>query len=416
MYSNHGSITRAQLNFIGGVFDTSKGSTLTVKAIGGWRYSDRKYLVECNLCSKDTELFPTLFESTKSKLNSGSIPCGCAKSYRWNKRQYEVRIKRECLKDSSVFLGFASEWKGNQTYILIRCCRNHEPYKVMISNFFAGKRCKHCSRILSEEQMLQRESDQVTMFMRSGKFSKDYKFKRLHIGANSYVRDWVYTCPFCSNDEYVQAGVCSGMFYTTSATLRNGIYSCRCANTYRWTEAQREYQIAKRLKVLCGVFIGWRDEGYINTDNSYFTWRCCNNHLCESPLKSFLSGNGCKHCSDSNGSYNGYFPERVEEQDYLYVMDFLVSTKVGRSFEISRRQGELRRASGLTDSPEILQAYTASHQVVYDIEQAIHEELRERSFQYTCDFTNECFTKDCWYILQNILEDYVSSGNLVRVK
>ena len=115
------------------------------------------------------------------------------------------------------------------------------------------------------------------------------------------------------------------------------------------------------------------------------------------------------------GNSNGYYEERANEVDYLYVMDFKVSTKVGRSFDITRRQGELKRKAEIDFYPEVLQSYTASHKTIFDTEQAIHAQLRSRGFQYYCDFTNECFTVDCWNILQEILEDFVSNGVIKRL-
>ena len=96
-------------------------------------------------------------------------------------------------------------------------------------------------------------------------------------------------------------------------------------------------------------------------------------------------------------------------------MDFLEPYKVGRSFDVERRRKDLKNKEGVKGLPTILQTYTAIHKVIYDTEQSIHSELRERGFQYKCDWTWECFTKDSWYILQEILEDYTSSGVIERV-
>jgi len=96
-------------------------------------------------------------------------------------------------------------------------------------------------------------------------------------------------------------------------------------------------------------------------------------------------------------------------------MDFCVSTKVGRAFNIENRRTNLRRISGVVDKPEVLQSYTATHQVVFDTEQEIHAELRQRGFQHDCDWTNECFTKACWETLQELLEGFVREGVLERL-
>lgn len=46
------------------------------------------YSVTCNICSKDTTLFPQEFEIMKSNLLKGRLPCGCSKGYNWKKWQY----------------------------------------------------------------------------------------------------------------------------------------------------------------------------------------------------------------------------------------------------------------------------------------------------------------------------------------
>lgn len=144
---------------------------------------------------------------------------------------------------------------------------------------------------------------------------------------------------------------------------------------------------------------------------------CKDNHYCETPAVNFIcQDTRCGTCARESGNCNGYYPERADEKDYLYIMDIVrIATKVGRSFDVSSRAGNIKREIGLPHKPEILQAYTATHQVIYDTEQTLHAELRERGFQYYCDWTNECFTKDCWFILQEILEDYVNSGTLERI-
>jgi hypothetical protein len=42
---------------------------------------DKLYILKCNKCSKDSELFGEgYFRSTKGNLVKGAVPCGCSKS------------------------------------------------------------------------------------------------------------------------------------------------------------------------------------------------------------------------------------------------------------------------------------------------------------------------------------------------
>lgn len=400
-----------QMAFIGSEFPTSESGILTVVDIlpKDDPKRDFKCLVKCSICHEDEELFPELLKIDKGDLKRGGVPCGCAKNRRWTKEQYEVKVKRRCDEFGYSFVGFC-EWKGTNTKLILTCPEGHKWDTTTINSFlsiYIG--CPKCAGRYKPH------SEIVKQFNKKGAydgfiFSKNNN-KKTKQGKKSY---WDYTCPVCSEDEYVKAVVCSGIFTATASDLNRGVKCCRCARGYRWTKEQREYQINKICEDENLKFVGW--VGEYKDCKSKFKWLCTNGHKCSSTVNSFINGKcRCKTCFEESGNCNGYYPERTEEKDFLYVMDFLTPYKVGRSFDVGQRRKDLRNKEGISGLPEALQTYTATHQVIYDTEQAIHAELRERGFQYHCDWTNECFTKDCWYILQEILEDYVSSGTIKRV-
>ena len=51
-----------------------------------------------------------------------------------------------------------------------------------------------------------------------------------------------------------------------------------------------------------------------------------------------------------------------------------------------------------------LRIFTATHQEIYDYEQELHNELRERNFQHYVDWSTECFENDCQFILNKLLD------------
>jgi hypothetical protein len=51
-----------------------------------------------------------------------------------------------------------------------------------------------------------------------------------------------------------------------------------------------------------------------------------------------------------------------------------------------------------------LRIFTSTHQEIYDFEQELHTELRERNFQHYVGWSNECFDNDCHYVLNKILD------------
>src|SRR5574343_21305 len=118
-----------------------------------------------------------------------------------------------------------------------------------------------------------------------------------------------------------------------------------------------------------------------------------------------VSGTRCSGCWKDTGNGNGYFPERKDETDYLYVLNFNGKfIKVGRSFDIERRIGELQRESGTQEIIK-LRIFTATHQEIYDLEQELHSELRERNFQHYVGWSTECFENESLYVLNKLLDN-----------
>lgn len=114
----------------------------------------------------------------------------------------------------------------------------------------------------------------------------------------------------------------------------------------------------------------------------------------------------CGGCAKDDSGFYGYYPERKDEQDYLYVLNFDNKfIKVGRSFDIDERIKGLKYESGIPKRKiHKLRIFTAAHQEIYDYEQELHSELRERNFQYYVDWSTECFENDSLFILNKLLD------------
>ena len=73
------------------------------------------YLLRCNICLRDTELFEGgYFRSNKGNLERGKSPCGCATNYVWTKEQYKILCFRKAESLGYTFIGFHGDWKGVQ--------------------------------------------------------------------------------------------------------------------------------------------------------------------------------------------------------------------------------------------------------------------------------------------------------------
>lgn len=223
-------------------------------------------------------------------------------------------------------------------------------------------------------------------------------------------------CSICSKDVELWP---RGSITSKKDNLVKGQSFCGCTFNPRWTQEQREYQIGKVCLDENLKFVGWDHiKGYINSW-SKFNWLCSEGHKCTSTVDNFLiQGNRCITCYKQKqkelGYYNGYYPERKDEKDFLYIMNFNGKyIKVGRAFDIDNRLN--KRKSGLIDCSKvsrenikILQVFTSNHQTIYDTEQWLHSELRERGFEYNEEdglWSIELFDIDSLPVLDYLMKD-----------
>ena len=399
--------------FIGEKFTTPKGGILTVKE----RYSSGKhpkYICECSICSKDKELWPygSIIGDKNTLLNAGCC-CGCSKSNRWSEDQNYIRVKRKCSERGYIFHGWYGDYNKSKTYLdLENPITGNRWNSTNLFSFLGGSGDPVEGLKKISDAKFSYDEQHIQDFHKAG-FSKDYKFWRSERkDSQGYLTFWNYTCPICSKDAYVSAGVCKGVFEGHIGSLKEGRKSCRCYKAYRWSQGQREYQIKGICKEEGLIFIGWKDpEGYTSY-KSKFLWVCSEGHERETSVDDFLQGKRCRVCYvnrvKSVSGFYGYYPDRAEEQDYLYIIKFGNNyLKVGRSFNILQRFNHLTWQSGISQEDiEILQLYTSNHQVVYDTEQWLHEELRERGFEYNEEdglWSIELFSLDCISVLEYLL-------------
>lgn len=422
--------TRIQREFVGSEFPTPKGGTLTITGVveNKERTINRKkrqcyFSVECSLCSKDTELFPEEFISTKDNLVRGKIPCGCANIPKWTESQNKIRVQRECIKRGYVFHGWFGDYKGNKTKLDLENPETGSRWNnTDLNHFFRGHGDPVEGIIKIKYSVTKGDSIHTQEFYKAG-FTKDYKFWRSdRVNNKGWKLYWYYTCPVCSKDEYVKAGVCDGVFEAHVSNLKHGVKSCRCSSGYRWSKRQREYQINKICDEEGLTFIGWETNNGYKNRKSKFKWICKEGHNCYTTVHGFLRGTRCKKCSDIKrkeyGNGNGYFPERKDEIDFLYVINFNNEyIKVGRAFDIPERMkgstGLLKCSGMILDQLKILKVFTATHKEVYNTEQWCHRELTKRGFYHEeSDWTIETFDIDSERLIYRFLEE----SDLVETK
>lgn len=311
----------------------SEDGLLKVIAIYGKQQRKTTFKVVCEVCSKDTELFPDgYFVSLKSSLKRGQKPCGCSKKPEWEGWQYLI-LARRAGEGKFIVHGFSEEFKNQTTKLNLECLASGHKWSASVTNIINGGRgCPHCSKKYTPTELEALDKCKI---------------------------------------------VCNEMDYK---------------------------------------LVGFVD-GYKGALKTQFEYLCPKHELQRVSYNNFINnGTRCKLCAKENrikrlqesGNGNGYYPERKDETDFLYILNFDDQyIKVGRSFDVDDRiKDGLIYESGLRDINKIhkLRIFTATHQEIYDYEQELHSELRCRGFQYYVDWSTECFNIGSLPILNTILD------------
>ncbi|WAW11578.1 hypothetical protein vBAcePPAc_0201 [Aeromonas phage vB_AceP_PAc] len=196
--------------------------------------------------------------------------------------------------------------------------------------------------------------------------------------------------------------------------INKGSGCAKCSNKYKPTEQEALQNCVDICKEMNYDVIGFVD-GYRTANKTRFEYICKIHGKQNVNYSSFVNnGSRCKGCWKDrqleilrdNGNGNGYYPERKDETDFLYVLDFDGKfIKVGRSFDVDERINSLRTASKIPKKRiNKLRIFTATHQEIYDYEQELHSELREHNFQYYVGWSTECFDNDALFILNKMLD------------
>ena len=111
---------------------------------------------------------------------------------------------------------------------------------------------------------------------------------------------------------------------------------------------------------------------------SIFKWLCHKGHSCKTSVTGFLQGHRCKTCRDLNTGINGFYKDRIHEEDYLYIYKIKGQPyiKVGRTFRPDERlkenQTRINKYYG-NRKHKITQThlFTGTHEEIYNLEQSI---------------------------------------------
>lgn len=304
-------------NFIGSKF----GKDEVIEVLGWFGEKVNKhvkvYLVKCHECAKDPELNGDgIFRSLKDNLKKGRIPCKCNTNKGLTSKQLSILLKRKLENTEYTFVDFI-ENSNLDEHSAVLSCSKHGDFKVESAYRFIklNQTCPQCTKEKMYDIFKKDEDHFIKSFFDTGKFHKDtiFKLSSKTYKANGTVKNyWEYTCPICSNDEYVQNGLCSGVFLGRSSNLQQGNMPCRCSKIYKWNTKQREFQVNSIIKdsKLDVSFIGWlKPEKYIGY-KSRIVLNCNIHGNYDIAIDNFLQGyHRCPICSGRGYSKfsTGYF-------------------------------------------------------------------------------------------------------------
>ncbi len=251
-------------------------------------------------------------DCTKSLSDSdGGRPCekvGGAIKLR-SKIEAEMIVQKYCQQEGWQFIGWVDRYVNSRSKLKLR----HPEYGVWeslsLDKMLQGRkhpkdRVKAIKKVieLSEEDFINSFSDQENKI-----YCKD-----------TTPNVWKYKCKICSQDEYVKAGLCTGIFKSTVYNLRRGSSSCRCSKVYKWTEQQRRFQLEKKIQ---DNNLPFRVEGFIGKDKVRYECELHGTHT--ALIQNFLRGSYCKSCAGIEHQY-GYICS-VKDGENIVAIKFGVS-------------------------------------------------------------------------------------------
>lgn len=200
-----------------------KEGQLTVVGWSGRNDTGNKfYIVRCSYCKNDAELFGEgYFKVRKSGLvNLSQLPCGCSKSVRWSRAQYEILCARQAVELGHTFLGFVGKWRGNRTKITMSCEEHGQWDTGNIDNLISStKGCPKCKAGEVSKANTKPDYLMVESFFASGAFHPDTKFWRSdRKDKQGYTPYWFMSCPDCD-----------GTGESISHNLQKGQRPCECS-------------------------------------------------------------------------------------------------------------------------------------------------------------------------------------------
>lgn len=255
---------------------------------------------------------------------------------------YKSQIVPVCSLRGYCLLGFVSPYKGSRTKLKLLCKEHGEDFiwetttiQSFISSGCGCPKCKQESVAMFNKTKPRKKKPTIPTALERRYINKGLALTWTEAFCIESNNDLLYKCPICSHDEYVLAGVCTGIFKMTSLNSK----ACRCAlRSYRWTQAQREYQIQKNLANTNKVFKCWVEK-YVDA-KSRFIITCAQHGDYKAP--SIEKASCCPSCKDTNSRFLYIHLLQYDGDRYL---------KVGITNDVERRVKQQKNKAECTLTP-----------------------------------------------------------------
>ena len=235
--------------------------------------------------------------------------------------EYEEECKKIARNKNYLFQGFVEPWKGNKTKLKLYCntCKIHWS-TTTISSFIRGSGCLSCYRKARLAGTYNKsDEDHIKDFMDSGAFADGTIFTNLGRAKIGRGNTWQVICPVCSKDEYVMAGVCTGVFSAIDYSLKQGHKVCRCSPSFSFTKEQWNWRLSKNCAERGYTFLGWKNSKWGSGELMRYLCPKHGEQFARSSI--FLSGIGCASCAGHS-----------QQQCYINIVmdcDLPVAYKIG---------------------------------------------------------------------------------------
>ena len=346
-------------DFIGKEFITPKGAVLKVtESLPIVKKRPRKFITVCSICSEDVELFPYgSLVTTKGRLDEGKMPCNCTKIGKWSEDQLLVLLKRILKNKGYDFLGYAEDYKGKNTKIRLyspkyQVCWDYSKIVHFINEPYKDWLSFPCKNTMGKDY-----SDKIKEYKSIQMFYTNYELVPLN---------WMYLNMSNHMKYRWNCSLCGEYGFIFDSQLQKGEIPCSCnENRIAKTPEEKLNNCLQRCEDENLTFLTKQP---IQNIYQNISWLCSKGHKNFSTYNNFTSHkSGCYWCVKGNNR-KGYYPERKNDTDYLYVIklsnDSEEFIKVGRSFNVKNRLYAYKKYN-----IELLCLFKGIHDKIYYTEQ-----------------------------------------------